>query len=161
MLKKIMGLITMSVTIIILSFSLVFMVPQIFGIEPYTILSGSMTPKIPVGSIVFIDTNDKDVKVNEIIAFYDAGYTGKVVHRIKERAENGFITQGDANETIDLAVLTEDRIIGTYLFHIPKAGFVLEKKKPLLMLYVALLLFEYALPDSKKKPNENTTEENV
>ena len=145
--KKLISFVTLIATAIILSFSLLYTVPQLFGVEPYTILSGSMSPMISVGSVVFINTKDRDPEINDVIAFYDAGYTGKVVHRVIENTADGMITKGDANDTIDLALLTSDRVIGSYLFHIPKAGFALDKKKPILTLYCALLLLEYAISD--------------
>lgn len=155
MLKKIMHYITITATAIILAVGLLFTVPRAFGIMPYTILSGSMEPVIHTGSVVFINTKDRDVQIQDIAAFYDAGENDKTIcHRIIDKQEDGFVTKGDANDVADMVLLTPNRVIGKYLFSLPQMGFVLEKKVPLLCLYIALNLMEYALPEKKKEENE-------
>lgn len=149
--KKIISFIVTIATIIIVTFTGVYNLVGLVDVKPYTILSGSMEPTIPIASVVFINTADTYAESGDIIAFYDAGYKNKVVHRVKEVVEDGYITKGDANDTIDLTTLEQDRVIGTYLFHIPYAGYALEYKNLIIGIYVALLLIEYALPDPKKK----------
>ncbi|MCW2843079.1 MAG: peptidase signal peptidase [Nocardioides sp.] len=48
-----------------------------------------------------------------------------IVHRIVERKDGGYVTQGDNNRTIDPWTPTEANIQGRALFHLPHGGFVL------------------------------------
>lgn len=159
MLKRIVSFIVMVTTILIVVFTGVYNLAGFVGVKPYAILSGSMEPAIPIASVVFINMTDTYAESGDIIAFYDAGYKNKVVHRVKEVTEDGYVTKGDANDTIDLAILEQDRVIGAYLFHIPYAGYALEHKSLIVGFYVALLLIEYALPDTRKKEKSEEKED--
>ena len=64
--------------------------------KPYVVLSGSMEPVIPVGSVVIIDQSKTAVSARDIAAFSRNGQT--VTHRIIKETEDGFITKGDANK---------------------------------------------------------------
>ena len=44
--------------------------PRMAGIDIYTVVSGSMEPAIPTGSLVYVkNINPEDVKEDEVIAF--------------------------------------------------------------------------------------------
>lgn len=46
-------------------------VPKAFHYHVYTVISGSMEPAIPTGSLVYIkEMEPKDVQVDDVIAFY-------------------------------------------------------------------------------------------
>jgi len=102
-------------------------VPTLLGnIEFRAVVSGSMAPDIPVGSlVVIVKTNAEDIKVGDDITFVTAG--DKVVtHRVVEiNAENEFITWGIANppEARD-APNKYENILGVVRFNIPYAGIV-------------------------------------
>lgn len=98
-------------------------VPGFFGTNPYIVLSGSMEPVIHTGSLVYISETDEPFRVGDIIG-YVAGET-PVVHRIVGEEENGFITQGDANDAPDLALVTKSEILGKCVLTVPGAGYVL------------------------------------
>ena len=153
-LSRLVLAITFAVAIIAASFS----VPKIFGINPYVILSGSMEPGIPTGSVVYIDTHDKDVHEGDIIAFQaGAGKGAMVTHRaVKINADGTITTKGDNNEVEDLAPLSPEYVVGKYKFHIPKLGAIMNeldsKKKIIIAAFLILaniamfgleVLFEY------------------
>ena len=50
------------------------------------------------------------LQAGDVVAFVSGGKT--VVHRIVERRDGGFATQGDGNWSRDSALLTADRLIG-------------------------------------------------
>ena len=81
----------------------------------YRIQSGSMEPTIKTGSVAVV-CRLADPKVGDIAAYKKGGNV--IVHRIVGISDTGFIFQGDANNVIDGESVTEDRIIGKYLFSI-------------------------------------------
>lgn len=106
-----------------------FLVPRLFGIQPFVVLSGSMEPQIPTGSVVFVDTKDRDVSEGDIIT-YDLAPDEEepiyVTHRVKQVFDDRQIqTQGDHNEHAD-EYLEPSAIAGTAIFHIPYFGYVLD-----------------------------------
>ncbi len=122
---------------------------KLIGYESYAVLSGSMQPGIPVGSIVTADTRyDYDsLKEGDIIIF-SKGET-KVTHRILSITEEGIETRGDANNVSDGITTTKENYCGKILFHIPVLGFIINGKGKfyliggMVVLYIAyLLIFE-------------------
>jgi signal peptidase I len=94
-----------------------------FGI--YIVKSGSMSPVINTGDIVFTRPQDDIlgyVKPGQIITFQ----SGEIL--ITHRAvaiENGMIkTKGDANEDTDWSCVSPSEIKGIYLFKIPVIGLI-------------------------------------
>ena len=130
--------------------------PYGFKICPYIVQSGSMEPKIPTGSLVWVDQKDTDAKINDIVT-YQLTEDTYVTHRIIDTDGDLFITKGDANETEDLAPVSQEQIIGTYMFAIPLLGFVLAKFKttpllavPVLSVLIAVLIINSLLEDTVK-----------
>lgn len=99
---------------------------RLIGFTPYTVLSGSMEPTYPVGSVVYVKKVDPStLKVGDAITFR---LTGNVVatHRIIEvhsEGELGFRTQGDANETAD-GITPATAVIGKVVFGVPYLGYL-------------------------------------
>lgn len=105
-------------------------VPRLFGYHIYSVVSGSMEPAIPTGSLVYIgETELKDVSEGDVIAFYGARDSASIItHRVVEnRVLMGeFITKGDANQTSDMTPVPYDNVIGKVMRSIPAAGRVAE-----------------------------------
>ena len=71
------------VIVIVLCLSLI--VPKFFGINSYTVLTGSMEPSIPVGSLVCAKATEPDtLAVGDVIVFYDGINSIPVTHRVVE-----------------------------------------------------------------------------
>ncbi len=109
-------------------------VAEIKGKNPplglYTIISGSMEPKIKVYDVVFVVRKDpEDIEVGDIISYYSTkkslGHT-PVTHRVVEKftTNNGitFRTKGDANQSVDDEIIASSSVIGTVRFKIPQLG---------------------------------------
>jgi signal peptidase len=101
---------------------------RIFGLTPYTVLSGSMEPTYHVGSVIYVkDIDPSDLREKDPVTFRADG--GQIVtHRIievlpKEGNEYLFRTQGDANNVAD-GVLEGSRVIGKPIFTIPYLGYI-------------------------------------
>jgi len=90
------------------------------GIKSFVVLSGSMQPTLPVGSVVYVQQAQQYEKGDVVSFSNDAGQT--VTHRIVKKTEDGFVTKGDANDTEDQAVVSQSSIIGKSVFSVPYAG---------------------------------------
>lgn len=93
-------------------------VPTILGYQRYVLVSGSMTPAIPTGSVVYDEVVPvSELEVGDVITFLPPpsyGVTTPVTHRIHEISKNAdgkkeFRTKGDANEAPDPWRMTFDR----------------------------------------------------
>ena len=126
---KILSRLVLAFTFIVIIAASAISVPKLFGITPFITLSGSMEPGIPTGSVVFIDTKDKEVHEGDIIAFKSGdGEGATVTHRAVKISEDGTITtKGDNNEVEDLAPLKSENVIGKYKLCIPQIGKILSK----------------------------------
>lgn len=138
--SKIFGFIATLATILVVLVAGAFWVPRFFHINTYIVLSGSMEPMIHTGSVAYIDENDTDVTVGDVITFKleNGEY---VTHRIVEETEDGqYVTKGDANDVVDLNTVSKEQVVGTYMTSIPKVGFVLSKKDKLLPLAIVWIV---------------------
>ena len=101
-------------------------VPRFFGYHIYSVVSGSMEPPIPTGSLVYIRTMEPEkMQEGDVIAFYGARDQASIItHRVVEnRAVMGeFITKGDANQTEDMTPIPYEHYIGKVVQTIPGAG---------------------------------------
>lgn len=101
-------------------------VPRVFGFNIYTVISGSMEPAIPTGSLVYIKgVEPEEVKEEEVIAFYGGRDTSSIItHRVVANSAimGEFITKGDANETQDMNPIPYENYIGKVVLSIPVVG---------------------------------------
>ena len=95
----------------------------ILDINPYVIVSGSMEPELPVGSVCLVDCQQKEPEIGDIIS-YKAKDT-IISHRVIEKTDDGYITKGDSNSVADPGVVKPKQIFGTVICCIPKVGYVI------------------------------------
>lgn len=150
--------------------------PMILGYRPMVVLSGSMEPTYPIGSITYYKHCDFSVlKQGDAITF-EAG-DGLVTHRIAEKRdfERTVVTKGDANMSEDPNPVEENKIVGrTTKLKIPYLGYFVQRcKSPLVLIPAALILvMDYVfslVDDSRKKKSkgkestekDNTVDENI
>ncbi len=139
--------------------------PLIMGYRPVVVLTGSMEPTFPVGSVVYYHKCDFDeLQVGDAITF--KAEDSLVTHRIT--TINGLsrtvVTKGDNNDTEDPVPVEEDEIAGkTTRFAIPYAGyFVTYGKEPIaIAAMAAILLINYVLESicSRQKGEKKNDEE--
>lgn len=125
---------TLILLAVILS-SLPLTLPRLLGMEVYSVLSGSMEPEIPVGSVVYTaPVEPEEVEAGDVIAFDSGGSI--VVHRVKENrfVVGEFVTKGDANAIDDFRTVPYGALLGRVERHFPLVG---------------RLLFIYASPVGK------------
>ena len=96
---------------------------KLMGYNVYNVISGSMEPTMPVGSIVYVESvAGSAIKEGDIIAFESDGTV--ITHRVVSNkvVEGEFITKGDANEEPDMQPIPYSDVIGRVKRHIPKLG---------------------------------------
>ena len=99
------------------------------------VLSGSMEPAIPVGSLVVIKPS-ADYAVGDVITFgRDTRIEVPTTHRVvASRAVAGdmrYTTKGDANDEQDGREVLASEVIGEVLFDVPYLGYILDMgRKP-------------------------------
>ncbi|MGH7776479.1 MAG: signal peptidase I, partial [Candidatus Dormibacterales bacterium] len=117
---------------------LLVFVPMVLPVQALPVLSGSMTPTIPVGSLAFVTrTPIAELKVGDVISFQPPGRPGVIeTHRIISLQPGPSAplarTQGDANRRADPWLLRLTGSAWRYDFSIPHAGaaVVLAKSGP-------------------------------
>ncbi len=127
MLKKICGFISSIIIVLLAVLAGALLLPKVLGYETMAVLSGSMEPEYPVGSMIGVkkDVDPTMLEVGDVITYY-IGEETVVTHRIYEvlAEEKQFITKGDANSTEDSTPVQYDNIIGEARYCIPYLGFV-------------------------------------
>lgn len=97
--------------------------PVIHGIRSFVVLSGSMEPNLPLGSIVFTKAV-KYYQAGDVIAFKQGEVT--ITHRIfdVQRQGNKFVyqTKGDANEGLDIRTVSGDQVLGKQVYRVLNVG---------------------------------------
>lgn len=101
----------------------------ILGYRSFIILSDSMKPEFKSGDLIFVKrVNSGEIYFNDIISYTsrDPRIFGDIVtHRIVDidYENNEFITRGDNADQDDEYPVTEELIIGKYVFSIPYIGY--------------------------------------
>ena len=101
-------------------------VPHFMGYEIYNVVSGSMEPEIPVGSIAYVQPAEPALlEEGDVIAFMRDGSV--VMHRVvgNHQVDGYLTTKGDANEMEDLNELYYEDVIGLVVKHYPMLGQVM------------------------------------
>lgn len=125
--KVLGGMLVLSVA---LTVTLALVLPRVTGGAALTVLSGSMTPTLPVGSAVIVrPVSAADVVAGDIITY--ANPSGSfTTHRVEEvqLSDEGrlFVTKGDANEKRDSDPVHESSLRGRVWFHVPFIGYARE-----------------------------------
>ena len=121
-------------------------------LRPVVILSGSMEPEIPTGSICFISGADRRGVAGRVIAYELKDHL--VVHRISRCVSGGesFITKGDSNDTEDPIPVSEKQIQGRVIGAIPYLGYaVLLLRDKKVWIPVIVFIFLWILGCFKRK----------
>lgn len=134
---------------------LVIVVPLVTGSAPITVLTGSMQPKLPPGTLIVVKpTPVEEIRVGDVLTYQlRSGEPELVTHRVVQRiaSSNGeieFVTQGDANSAPDPKAVREVQVRGTVWYSIPLLGWVntwlTGERRAVVVPVLAGLLFVYA-----------------
>ncbi len=107
---------------IVISLVFTFGISLLAGCRYLNVVTGSMSPALPVGSLICVNTNVdlEDLKPGDIVT---AGNTLKVTHRVVSVDLEGrtFTTHGDANGPSNETFKAEE-LYGRVIYHIPYFG---------------------------------------
>lgn len=169
--KKVWDGVTTALVALVVLLAILLVGARLFGLQVFTVMSGSMEPVHPVGSLIYVKEVDyKTLQPGDVIT-YKLNRNTVSTHRIVEVLIDAqdpevyrFRTKGDANEEADGDPVHCDNIIGTPVFTIAYLGFVAHYIQRPPGLYIAIaagavLLMLVFLPDllsgeEKKKPAE-------
>jgi len=110
---------------IIFYISLIALAFFIFGVRYYNVLSESMEPTIPVGSLIVVwPTSFENLEDDDVITVRLNNTGILLTHRAVEinHEERTIITKGDNNPTRDPQPINADQLVGKVIFHIPVFG---------------------------------------
>ena len=101
-------------------------VPRLMGYQIYSVVTGSMEPEIPIGSMVYVKSIvPKELKEKDVVAFYGGRDTNAIItHRVvyNDLISGQIITKGDANKTTDMNPVSYSNVIGIVEYTLPKVG---------------------------------------
>lgn len=128
---KVLKIVSTVLVAIVLLLAVLFVGVRIFGVDVYTVLSGSMEESYPTGSLIYVkDVNPADLRENDVITFRLGG-SAIATHRIIELVPDSrdpsvirFRTKGDSNDTADGTLVEFDEVIGQPVFMIPYLGYL-------------------------------------
>ena len=140
-----------SIAILLLMFSALS-----FGgvVKARIVLTGSMAPAISTGDIIITTPiNRKEPKIGDVIAYQAKRFNGENVAVFSHRIiggdiQNGFVVQGDANESPDNQKPAAPDILGVVVFVIPYLGNFLTPKA--LFLLVPCIFGLWLIRDAMK-----------
>lgn len=101
-------------------------IPRVMGMQPYAIISGSMEPAYPTGSLVYADpVEGSSLQAGDVVAFWEEEEV--IIHRVKEVDDQAghLVTKGDANEDVDLRPVPFQNVLGRVVFSVPVVGYFL------------------------------------
>lgn len=130
-------------------------VPRLSGAEPLTVLSGSMAPAYPAGTLVVVrPVPIEDVAIGDVVTYQlRSGEPTLVTHRVvgvgwDSSGEKVLTTRGDANGVADPAPVRAVQLRGEVWYslpHVGRAGLLLApERRDLLVHLVAAGCFVYA-----------------
>lgn len=153
--------------------------PNFYGYQLKTVLSGSMEPSIPTGSVAAIKPGGDMTRFNvgDVITFR-SGDNKLITHRIIEVTQdeqNGQVlyrTKGDNNDAADSELVHPANVTGVYTgFNVPYVGYFLsfagtKTGNVTLLIIPGILLFLYAVVTlwkaiaslEEKKPEANQSQ---
>ncbi len=123
--------------------------PSFFGRQIFVVTSGSMSPQINTGDLIFTKSSTADVlknlQVGDVVTFREPNQnTFLITHRISEIVSDQsghemLVTKGDANQSNDLTRIPISNVVGVYESRIPNIGSLMNAKEmQFLLLFLGL-----------------------
>src|SRR5215210_1495489 len=103
--------------------------PNVFGYQALTVVSGSMEPTLGTGSVVIDEViSPLDARPGDIVTFQDPLHPRQLTHRLQRMGVEGdtayMVTLGDANDAPERWTVQTNGHIGRVVAHLPKLGYV-------------------------------------
>lgn len=128
---KIWNVFTSVLVALVVILALLLVGVRVFGMQVFTVLSGSMEPVYHVGSLIYVkETDPMTLQPGDVITFMldeDTVATHRIVDVIPDEEDPSVIrfqTKGDANDAVDGSLVHYKNVLGTPVFTIPKLGYL-------------------------------------
>lgn len=155
---------------LLLILGILFVGIRIFGFTPYIVLSGSMEPEYPVGSLIYVKAVEPEsVEPGDPITYTLNEGLQVITHRVvvTDHQERQYRTKGDANESMDGHVVHYHHLLGKPVFVIPGIGYLAHFVSQPPSLYIsmgvmmaAIILFFYRGDTAHLSQESQSTENN-
>ena len=171
-LRRVLDYALTALFIVVMVAVVALVVPRLVGVSAFSVLSGSMEPLYPTGSVVYVNTKIDvgELTQGDVITFMIDKNT-VATHRIVDvvPGDDGvtrFQTKGDANDQPDSKLVHPGNVLGTPVFCVPYVGYVVGwvQQPPgayLAVCAAAIVVFLMFLPDlfpSRKRDEEDEGE---
>lgn len=173
MIKKIGNVVTTVLVVAVVLLAIALAGVRLFGLQVYTVLSGSMEPAYHVGALLYDKKVDPaQLRPGDVITFMldeETIVTHRIVEVVPDEEDPSVIrfrTKGDANAAEDGSLVHYKNVLGTPVFAIPKLGYFASFVQQPPGLYVAiafgavLVLLAFLpdlLGDDKKKKGKRVS----
>lgn len=145
----------MVIIAVVASIAVSVLLPRIGGGTPYTILTGSMRPSMPPGTLVVVrPVPATTIRVGDVVTYQlVSGDPTVVTHRVVSigidgKGERHFTMQGDANNTADSKSVMSVQVKGVRWYSVPYLGYgttlVTGEERQIAMILVVSGLLLYA-----------------
>lgn len=128
---KIWNIFTSLLVAVVLVLAILLAGVKLVGLQPLTVLSGSMEPAYHVGSVIYVKKADyRKLEAGDVITFMldeDTLATHRIVEVVPDEESPEVIryrTKGDANEAEDGRLVYYKNVVGTPVFTIPGLGYL-------------------------------------
>lgn len=140
-------------------FTLISSKTSVFGIKSFVVLTGSMEPNIPVGSVLYT-MELPTYQAGDVIAFKQGNLT--ISHRIVKVTPLGYQTKGDANNAVDSNIVSQKDVQGVQIYRLLNLGklILLLKTIPGFVIFIvgpSLLLIMFEVWSIKKEMEKEIT----
>ena len=121
---------------------------RLAGFRTFTVMSGSMSPEYPVGSLIYVQPVDyKSLKAGDVISYVANDDKTIVTHRITEVVTDEkdptvlrYKTKGDANASADAKLVHYRNVLGTPVITLPLIGYFAHNIQQPPGIYIALVV---------------------
>lgn len=164
--NKVWNVVTTVVVSAVVIFAVLLVGARVVGLQVFTVLSGSMEPAYPTGSLIYVkDVDASELEAGQVITFMlneNTVATHRIVAVVRDTENPDIIrfrTKGDANEAEDGSLVHYKNVIGTPVFKIPYLGYAASYIQSVSGIWVAMaacviiLLFAF-LPELFKEDKE-------
>lgn len=121
---------TAALLAVVAALAAVVVVPRAAGAAPLVVLTGSMAPGIPAGSVVVVRPVDaRTLAVGDVVTYESADGSGALVtHRVTALGHDAagevqLTTRGDANADADLDPVPASAVRGELWYRVPWVGY--------------------------------------
>ena len=135
--------------------AVIILIPKLSNAVPLTVLTSSMEPSLPPGTLIIVKPTDPDtLAVGDVVTYQiRSGEPEVITHRIisvtvGSAGGRSFELQGDNNSDPDVDAVMPEQIQGTVWYSVPLVGhannFMNGEARSFIIPVGAVLLFSYA-----------------